>query len=62
MELTEIKEKKKHGDYDVASQMLGITKDNARHAFKRIDSKYHLAVCNALVEIITQRENLINKS
>ncbi|MDB5131793.1 MAG: hypothetical protein JWR02_1542 [Mucilaginibacter sp.] len=61
MDLTEIKQKKMHGDYEVASQMVGITKDNARHALRRVDSKHHLAVCKALTMIITHRDKLINK-
>jgi hypothetical protein len=62
MELAEIIEKKQDGDLKLAANMVNITADNARQALKRVKSKNHQSVKNALELIITNRESLINLS
>ena len=62
MNITEIKEKINYGDFNAVAKVVGISKDNARNAFLREKSKHHSAVREALIKIITHRENLIKKA
>lgn len=62
MEINEIKQKTVHGDLVIAGKMIGITRDNAKVALKRVGSKYHERVKEALVKIINSREALIKES
>ncbi|MFW5700638.1 MAG: hypothetical protein ACOCWM_03025 [Cyclobacteriaceae bacterium] len=55
----QIKEKKLSGDYRLAAQMLGFTRDTVQQSFLRPRSKKHKLVCEALTKIILKREELL---
>lgn len=57
----ELRIKKRRGDFSVVAEMVGIADSNARAAFKRVGSKYHIEVVEALKSVIKERERLINK-
>jgi hypothetical protein len=58
MTTDEILQKKLHGDFKTAGDMVGITEKNAYAALKREGSKHHEDVKNALARIIQMRETL----
>jgi hypothetical protein len=61
MELTEIKAKKRVGDYDIVSEMVGIGRDNVRKSLQRTDGKWHTRVVEAFTKLIQSREALLPK-
>lgn len=53
-------EEKRHGDWELIADILGIKAKNAEMAFKRVYSKHHVDVVSKLSLIIEQRKNLLN--
>lgn len=62
MELKEINAKKRVGDYYVAAQMLGLSKENLRRTLKRPKAKRHASVAQAMAKVIAAREALLEVS
>lgn len=62
MEISEIKGKIIIGDLVLVGKMLGITRQNAQVALKRVGSKYHERVKAALLKIYASREALLEAS
>ncbi len=62
METSAIKQKIVRGDLVIVGKMLGITRQNAKVALKRVGSKRHEAVKQALAKVVASREALINES
>ena len=58
MTTDEILQRKMHGDFRTAGDMVGITEKNAYAALTRKGSKHHDAVKKALTQIIQMRETL----
>lgn len=59
MEIEEIKTKMQDGDMKTAASAIGISRENASQALRRLNSKYHDAIKNMLEKVITMRETLI---
>lgn len=59
--ISQIKDKIKRGDLRIAADMLGISPANASEASRRVGSKYHNALVDALHQVIEMREKLINQ-
>jgi hypothetical protein len=50
---------KRRGDWEKVSGDLGISRENAMMAFRRIHSKYHYDVVAALERVIEERQKRI---
>jgi hypothetical protein len=61
MRLKEIFRAKRRGDWDKVAVQVGISRENAMMAFRRIYSKYHHEVVAALEEVIEERQRKISK-
>ncbi|WP_294083633.1 hypothetical protein [Proteiniphilum sp. UBA5384] len=59
MRLKELLHLKRRGDWDKVSEELGISRENAMMAFRRIHSKYHYEVVAALESVIEERQKKI---
>lgn len=62
MDIKEINEKRRVGDYEVAAKMLGISRENVRKHLNRPRARRHAAVVEAMGKVIANREALINES
>ena len=60
--LHEINNLRRTGDFILASEIVGISVENAKRAFSRVGSKYHDRVVNALENIIENRIKLIKSN
>jgi hypothetical protein len=58
----EIMEKKRPGDYQLAAEMLGMTKGNVIQTFYRPKSKRFKMVCDAFIKISENREALVKSN
>lgn len=59
MRLKKILRMKRRGDWDKVSEDIGISRENAMMAFRRIHSKYHYEVVVALESVIEERQKKI---
>lgn len=60
MKLKNLLERKRRGDWDKVARQVGISRENAMMAFRRIHSKYHYEVVAALEGVIEKREEKIS--
>lgn len=61
MKLKETLSMKRRGDWEKVAMQVGISRENAMMAFKRIHSKYHYEVVAALENVIEERQKKISK-
>lgn len=61
LEMKELLNLKRHGDWDLVAKMLKIPRQSAEKAFLRVYSKNHFEAVKALHEIIENRKKLLNQ-
>lgn len=62
LEMKELLNLKRHGDWDLVSKILKIPRQSAEKAFLRVYSKNHFEAVKALKGIIENRKQLLNQS
>lgn len=60
--LTSLKANFRNGDWNLVAQKTGLNKENCVTAFRRMHSKNHMLIVNALFEVINERMSLLKQN